>query len=327
MGSSSPADWSVLVFGDSWAEYWHPTWALVVAQRLGAKAHQHAKSGSWVEALAGQADKCLGDAATPKEAGGKLKPETLVIVHSCGNDIIAQMKEALPALLGGGLMDALKDSELFKKDPGRPQAAKLVEFLETMYAAGARNFLVSTIPVFPELPLFKKISMGLRGVVKKGALQDLGISPDDPPSKIFEVQGAALTNLWGELCSEFEKAHPDCHCVVFDEVAALHKLRDMHGAERFDKEAWDGTMYHPTAWGHEEIAGLAHKRITEALPKVSHLNPHPDAVLLKAPAPEPIEIVVRNEKDDVHFTVNADTLEKSQTTCSWWMCGPPSAWC
>eukprot|EP00929_Paragymnodinium_shiwhaense_P025270 TRINITY_DN15333_c0_g2_i1.p1 TRINITY_DN15333_c0_g2~~TRINITY_DN15333_c0_g2_i1.p1 ORF type:complete len:375 (+),score=51.83 TRINITY_DN15333_c0_g2_i1:69-1193(+) len=300
------ADWNVLVFGDSWADYFVPTWPLVLARRLGATPRQHAQAGSVVADLNRQMQQCLLNPATPKAAGGMLKAETLVVVHTCGNDLIGKMA---PIMMGGGALDSL---EILQPNPGQREAAKLLEFLENMYKAGARNFLVSGVPLFIQMPVFN-LAMGIvQGFVNAGKLEALGISPGDPAHLALEVQGLALHDLWCDMCSDFNKRHPDAHCIFFDEVAALHKMRDAHGAAIFDRSMWDMTMFHPSPWGHEQLASEAHRVVTESFPKLASLNPHPEAKTPKAAEdvaskPEPIQVKVRNVKGDVNFTVDADS--------------------
>ena len=84
-----------------------------------------------------------------KAPGGLLSPETLVVVHTCGNDFIMKMAEVF---MGGGLGGLLGmggggtgTPEMLQPNPGVREVALIKEFLESMHRAGARNFLVSGV--------------------------------------------------------------------------------------------------------------------------------------------------------------------------------------
>ncbi|CAK0908609.1 unnamed protein product, partial [Prorocentrum cordatum] len=91
----------------------------------------------------------------------------------------------------------------------------------------------------------------------------------EAPQLAMEVQGAALHERWVDLVEKFNKEHTDSCCVFFDEVAALERLRIARGAAAFDRTMWDFTMFHPSPFGHEEIAAEAHKCALDAIPALA----------------------------------------------------------
>lgn len=326
------AGWTVLVFGDSWADYAHPTWPQVLGRRLSAQTLNFAQAGSLASDLVRQGQRSLMDPRVPKAAAGLLKAETLVVIHTCGNDLIQKMVEVfmgggmLGSLLGGGAPppQAGPAPEVLLPNPGAREAASLSGFLETMHRAGARHFLVSSVPCFLQMPIFNMLWPVIQGLVNQGKLEAIGMSPGDPPQLAMEVQGAALHERWVDLVEKFSKEHPESCCVFFDEVAALERLRSARGAATFDRTMWDFTMFHPSPFGHEEIASEAHRCALDGIPALAAggaqatraPTPSPAAPPAAPAAPaaaaspvvgaQPITVQAKNVKGDVSFTVAAD---------------------
>jgi len=300
------SEWTVLVFGDSWVDYMHPCWPHVLARKLGARAIQFGQAGSTAASLNGQVQKCVLSPQTPKGSGGKIDAKTLVVVHTCGNDLIGKL---MPLVMGGGT--DVGSLEMMQPNPGKNEGEKLKRFLETMYSAGARNFLVSGVPLFYHMPIFNFAWPIVQGLVNQGRLEQLGVSPGDPPHLAIEVQAAALHERWCDLCDEFSKAHSDASCVFFDEVDSLHTVRERLGDQNFDRQMWDMSMFHPTAFGHEQIASEAHRCVTESFPAITGIKTQ-----LVAPPAEKVQKVeekvpklklrIRNVKGDVTFEVASD---------------------
>ncbi|CAK9098301.1 unnamed protein product [Durusdinium trenchii] len=279
--------WSVLVFGDSWAEYMYPTWAQVLGRRLGATVHSFAQAGSMCADLRSQAQRAITSPQVSKAPGGLLPAETLVVVHTCGNDFIMKMAEAfmgggLGSMFGGGNISGMATPEMLQPNPGVREVVVIKEFLETMHRAGARNFLVSGVPIFLDMPVFNMAMPVITAMVNSGKLEALGVSPGDPPRLAVEVQAIALHDLWEEMVQEFNGKHSESTCVFFDEVAALERLRLSFGPAVFDRSMWDFSMFHPTAWGHEQLAIEAHKVSTEKFPGLR--EPSPTTPPTSAPA-------------------------------------------
>eukprot|EP00933_Yihiella_yeosuensis_P082734 TRINITY_DN96724_c0_g1_i1.p1 TRINITY_DN96724_c0_g1~~TRINITY_DN96724_c0_g1_i1.p1 ORF type:complete len:418 (+),score=115.59 TRINITY_DN96724_c0_g1_i1:87-1340(+) len=277
------ADWNVLVFGDSWADYMHPCWPQVLAHRMGARYLNFANAGSMCHQLPEQANRAMrtGQAVGPD---GKFKAETLVVVHTCGNDFIAKMAEGI---MGGGGLGMLfggpaagppmTTPEFLLPNPGRNEIVVLTRFLEQMYQAGARHFLVSGVPIFLEMPIWNMVMPIIGGMINSGKLEALGVSPGDPPRLAVEVQAAALHEMWEQLSLDFGKKYSDSTCIFFDEVAALERLREKLGAHVFDRQMWDFTMFHPSPYGHQQLADEAHRCTVEVIQILSDLAPHPSA--------------------------------------------------
>lgn len=277
------APWTVLIFGDSWAEYVHPTWPQVLGQRLSAQTFNFASAGSLCSDLHSQAHRALITPQVPKGPGGLLKAETLIVVHSCGNDFIQKMVEVLMggglgALFGGGGMPARRSApEFLQPNPGAREVRVLTEFMETLYRGGARHFLISGVPIFLEMPIWNMLWPVIGGLVNSGQLEALGVSPGDPPRLAVEVQATALHERWDEMVQEFQKKHPDSKCLFFDEVAALERIRERLGAPNFDRSMWDFSMFHPTQFGHQQLGSEAHLCAAEGIGALAALAPHPDA--------------------------------------------------
>eukprot|EP00927_Polykrikos_kofoidii_P048782 TRINITY_DN42995_c0_g1_i1.p1 TRINITY_DN42995_c0_g1~~TRINITY_DN42995_c0_g1_i1.p1 ORF type:complete len:384 (-),score=85.42 TRINITY_DN42995_c0_g1_i1:81-1232(-) len=279
------SEWSVLIFGDSWADYFVPTWPQVLARDLGAQPIQCAQAGSMARDLMGQAQRCILSPATPKRPGGMLSTKSLVVVHTCGNDLIGKL---MPIVMGGGAPERL---EMLQPNPGSQEAALVSQFLERMYEAGARNFLVSGVPLFSHMPVFN-LAWGIVGsLVNSGKLDALGLSPGDPPQLAVEVQVAALHERWSNIVDEFNKKHPEANCVFFDEVGSLHNLREKLGAAAFDSQMWDMSMFHPSQFGHEQIGSEAYRVVMESFPALQANPVVPTAVLAETPVPKPEEIL------------------------------------
>ena len=66
-------------------------------------------------------------------------------------------------------------------------------------------------------------------------------------------------------------------------MAALERLRESHGAV-FDRSMWDFSMFHPTAWGHEQLATEAYA-LAERFPGLL--------------APKALTVHVKNVKGDL----------------------------
>merc|ERR1740117_1784681 len=85
----------------------------------------------------------------------------------------------------------------------------------------------------------------------------------------MEVQACALNDRWSNMCDAFSSRHSDANCQFFNEVDALHTLRAKIGAAVFDRSMWDFSMFHPTVYGHEQIADEALKDITKGFPALA----------------------------------------------------------
>jgi len=254
------SDWSVAIFGDSWVAYSHPTWPQVLARRLGAQCHNFAFPGALSAHLPQQAQQAALSQNMPRAPGGLFRKETLVIVHTGGNDFISKMAQVI---MGGGV------SEILRPEPGKQEADNINQLLEIMYQNGARNFLVSGVPAFIHLPIFNMIWGIITNLVNSGQLSELGISPGDPPSLPMEVQACALNDRWENMCDAFSSRHSDANCQFFNEVDALHSLRAKLGEAVFDGSMWDFSMFHPTVYGHEQIADEALKEVLQHFPAAS----------------------------------------------------------
>lgn len=266
--------------------------------------------------LNSQAQRALLNPQVPKAPGGLLRPETLVVVHTCGNDFIMKMAQVL---MGGGLLGGLlgggggggmgmangggqvENLEILRANPGAREATLLSQFLDTMYRGGARHVLVSGVPAFIDMPIFKLLLPVIGGLIQQGKLHDIGVDPGDPPELALQVQAASLHERWSELVQSFNKGHPDASCAFFDEVGALERLRANYGAMAFDQSMWDFSMFHPTPWGHEQLAAEAQKCAVE---QIAALSGKPK----EAPKaePRPVKVQIRNVKGDITFAVEGD---------------------
>jgi len=280
-----------------------------------------------------QAQRALISPEVPKAVGGLLHSETLVVIHTCGNDFIMKMAEAF---MGGGLGflggggSSMSTPEMLQPNPGVREVGFMKEFLESMHRAGARHFLVSGVPIFLDMPVFNMALPIITGMVNAGKLEALGVSPGDPPRLAVEVQASALHERWEELVKDFSQNHADSICIFFDEVAALERLRLSFGEAVFDRSMWDFSMFHPTAWGHDQLAVEAQKIVIEKIPTISGAPAMPSAKAkasseakssaYSGSAPKaaqvqsnalPMKVHVRNVKGDVAFEV---TAESSWTT-------------
>lgn len=242
------SDWSIVVFGDSWVSYAHPCWPEVLAKRLGAQFHNFASPGAVSFNLPDQARQAVMQQRVPRAPGGLFRKETLVIVHTGGNDFISKMAQVI---MGGGRGGV---PEIMRPEPGKQEVENIQQCMETMYAAGARNFLISGVPAFIHLPIFNMVWGVITNLVESGQLEELGVSPGDPPSLPMEVQAASLNERWSNMCEAFSKKHEDVTCHFFDEVESLFTLREKLGEANFDRSMWDFSMFHPTVYGHEQIA-------------------------------------------------------------------------
>merc|ERR1712125_253885 len=90
-----------------------------------------------------QSRMCLMHPQVPK-TNGILHKNTLVVIHTGGNDFIQKM---MPVVMGGfmgqGAGGNLRNMEILQPNPGVREAQCMKSCLETMYRAGARHFLVS----------------------------------------------------------------------------------------------------------------------------------------------------------------------------------------
>jgi len=343
------SNWTVAVFGDSWAQYMHPTWPQVLGGRLGARVQNFAAGGAVAHDLAGQCNMCAASPHIPKGAQGLFCPELLVVVHTGGNDFIMKMAEVLMGGGGGGLLGGLMGGpvaaptvqgtvpEILKANPGMREATLVMQFLETMYRLGARHFLVSGVPAFLQMPIFNLLWPVVGNLVKQGKLEDLGIGPEDGPVLAMEVQAAAILDRWMDLVQDFSKSHTDATCCLFDEVGALERLREALGPANFDRAMWDFTMFHPSPYGHQQIAAEAHRVVAENFPVLSQLAPHPSVPVTPggtgktpaeptppaaapvpaettapaptekaSPSPQSMTLHFKNVKGDVTFSVKCD---------------------
>jgi len=279
---------------------------------MSAQVLNFAQAGSMCGDLAAQAQRAMLSPQVPKAPGGGFRSETLVVVHTCGNDFIMKMAQVL---MGGGLLGGLlgggmpagggqnvENLEILRANPGAREAAMLAQFLELMHRGGARHYLVSGVPAFIDMPIFNILLPVIGQLIEQNKLADLGVGPGDPPSLAMQVQAASLHERWSELVEEFQKGHADSSCAFFDEVGALERLRANYGAAVFDRSMWDFSMFHPTIWGHEQLAVEAHRC---ALEQISALTPKPKEEPKKE-EPKPIKVQVRNVKGDVTFAVDAD---------------------
>lgn len=82
-GAQSP--WSVVVLGDSWAAYMHPTWPEVVARRIPhARCFNCANAGSVSADLPLQAQRAVLRNDIPRGPNSLLHANTLVVIHTGG---------------------------------------------------------------------------------------------------------------------------------------------------------------------------------------------------------------------------------------------------
>jgi len=283
-------NWNLLLFGDSWVSYAHPTWAEMLGPKLGgARVFNFAMPGGVCRDLPGQGQRALASPQLPKGPDGLLRKETLVIIHMGGNDFIQKMVEALMGtggmlgMLGGGGQPPAVTPEVLRANPGVHEAQVLKAFMQTLYRVGARHFLVSGVPAYIEMPVFNLIWGIIGNMVNQNLLEDIGVGPGDPPRLVMEVQGAALLERWETLVAEFSQEYPEATAIFFDEVGTLERLRNNLGAARFDREMWDFSMFHPTMVGHQHICGEAHKCVVERLPQLASGTPAAQAAAPAAP--------------------------------------------
>eukprot|EP00403_Amphidinium_massartii_P045746 CAMPEP_0178460578 /NCGR_PEP_ID=MMETSP0689_2-20121128/48791_1 /TAXON_ID=160604 /ORGANISM="Amphidinium massartii, Strain CS-259" /LENGTH=373 /DNA_ID=CAMNT_0020087237 /DNA_START=20 /DNA_END=1142 /DNA_ORIENTATION=+ len=305
------AEWTVLVFGDSWAKYSHPTWPEVLARRIGGRCVNLAIPGDVSQGLQNQASQALMSPQVPKAAGGMLRRETLVVVHTGGNDFIQKISQVAMAMFGG----PMPNIELFQPNPGRREAELICNFMETMYRAGARHFLISGVPAFIHMPIFNMLWGIVQQLVNERKLESIGISPGDPPQLVVEVQAAAINERWSEMVDSFAKSHSEARCHFFNETEALERMRHRLGETVCDRQCWDFSMFHPSPYGHEQIADEAKQCIDQVQllattasaagqttsSQAQPASPAPAAP--KATLPEaPITIQVKNVKGTASFS-------------------------
>ncbi len=269
--STTAEPWNVVILGDSWAQYMHPTWPELIATRIGARCHNFASGGSVSPELPMQVQRVRSalQSGQIRNGGANVLPaKTLVVIHTGGNDFIQKIAgSVMGGFLGGGAgagagAGGLANLELFRPNPGAAEAGHVRGAIEQLHQIGARNFVVSGVPIFIHMPVFNFVWPLVGGIVNSGQLSELGVSPGDPPSLAFEVQAASLNDRWQEICTSFSQANPGTKCVFFNEVDSLHKLKDRIG----NQVLWDMTMFHPSVRGHQELA-------TEVL---EHIRPHFD---------------------------------------------------
>lgn len=253
--------WTVLVFGDSWAKYMWPCWPSRLAERLNARNFNFAESGSRSTQLLAQLEHLLLNPEVPRTAEGQLAPRTLAVIHSGGNDLIGKLA---PALLGGGGADPIA-LEAFRPNPGAAEVRTIREMMESLYASGVRHFLVSGVPLFSQMPMMKLASPLIQALVDGGQMEELGVTPGDSYQLALDVQGIALSERWAEMLKEFQEQHPGSKAVFFDEVGALGELRSKLGEQAFDTQMWDMSMFHPSIFGHEQLAQQAHRCVESTI--------------------------------------------------------------
>jgi len=261
--------------------------------------------------LANQGRRALASMQLPRTSEGLLRQETLVVIHTGGNDFIMKCAEALMGGRGlhtGGSITP----EILSANPGAREADMISESLDSLYKAGARHFLVSGVPAFLEMPIFNMLWPIITVMVNEGRLESLGVSPGDPPQLAMQVQSVALYDRWCEVVEKFGKEHPDATCTLFDEVGALERLRETMGSQTFDTSMWDMTMFHPSIFGHEQLASEAHRCVTERFSELAKTAPHPEVTAAATakkktePPADPLTLRIRNVKGDVAFAVTCD---------------------
>lgn len=288
--------WSVIVFGDSWAAYSHPTWPEALGRRLGARVFNFAVPGGVSATLHQQASTSLMSPHVPK-TGGMLNKNTLIVVHTGGNDFIQKM---MPVVMGGfmgGGAGNMANMEILQPNPGTREAATLKQFMETMYRAGGRHFLISGVPAHTKIPIFNMVWPVAAGLVNSGALEGLGISPGDPPQLAIEVQASALNERFESVCVDFQRESAGSICAYFNEVDAIDRVLSKIGEQAFNTQMWDFSMFHPTMWGHEQLATEAQVIVQEAFPALrpggaTPFSPPARSPTAAAPVPAPVPALV-----------------------------------
>jgi len=238
----------------------HPTWPEILARRCGARCYNFGAGGSVSAELPAQVQRVRTALAsgTLRSGGGNVLPRnTLVVIHTGGNDFI----QKIAGTLMGGNASAL---EILQPDPGRAEAENVRSAFEGLYALGARNFFLSGVPVFIHMPVFNFVFPIVGALVNAGQLAAIGVQPGDQPSLAFEVQSASLNDRWEGICQTFAQSHQQdsVQCVFFNEVDALHRIRGRVG----DQGMWDMTMFHPSVQGHEHLATEAIAALTDKFP-------------------------------------------------------------
>ena len=87
-------------------------------------------------------------------------------------------------------------------------------------------------------------------------------------------------------------------CNSVCQVAALERLRAAHGASVFDRSMWDFSMFHPTLWGHEQLAAEAHG-LMGRFPKLLAPAPAPVAAAPAGYGGPKVKVQVKNVKGDL----------------------------
>mmetsp|Transcript_64524 Transcript_64524/g.120063 ORF Transcript_64524/g.120063 Transcript_64524/m.120063 type:complete len:375 (+) Transcript_64524:48-1172(+) len=310
-------DWSVLVFGDSWAKYSHATWPEALARKLRARCFNYALPGDVSLGLANQARMAMIDPQVPKAPGGLLRRETLVVVHTGGNDFIQKIMQVGMAVFGGQQGTA----EILQPNPGRREAELIQQFMETMHRAGARHFLISGVPAFIHMPIFTMMPIWgiVQGLVNDRRLEGLGISPGDPAQLVVEVQAASINERWSEMVGGFAKSHTEARCLFFNEVEALERIRLRLGERACDTQCWDPSMFHPSIFGHDQLADEAKVILDDvrwlaprdaapaAAQQATSSTAVPPAPPAKVERPEvPITVQVKNVKGTASFKLKCN---------------------
>jgi len=179
---------------------------------------------------------------------GNLDPNSLAVIHTAGNDFMQRM--------GADLVNQL---------PGKVEADTIRAFMEALYHAGVRRFVVSDVPFASCVPGVRFAAPMIQGMVKSGKMEHLGLQPDDTADLAVQLQATALHDQWDEMLNDFKKEYPDALVVHFDEAFALERLRDIIGASQFDGSFFDMTLIHPSGYGHEKLAQEAYKCMQQVL--------------------------------------------------------------
>mmetsp|Transcript_6799 Transcript_6799/g.12945 ORF Transcript_6799/g.12945 Transcript_6799/m.12945 type:complete len:253 (-) Transcript_6799:185-943(-) len=238
----------VLIFGDSWAAYplVPKTWPMQLADRFGVRALNFAVPGSRSDQLMDQFGSLLISPEAARTATGEIDPHSLAVIHTAGNDFMQR--------LGADFMKHL---------PGEAEADAIRNLMKNLYETGVRQFVVADVPFAPCVPGVRMAAPIIQSMVSAGNLEHLGVEPHDSAELAVQLQATALHDQWADMLACFQKEHPDSTVVHFDEPFVLSRLRDTVGASEFDKNFFDMTLIHPSAYGHTLLAQEACKCMQE----------------------------------------------------------------